>query len=90
MKPEALAKIKYGDYLELKHAAVEGMVFGRVVHISDPQLVYLDRQVVWVQVYPNMDLQNKISWDFNYLSKYVLRVIDGRNEKRMIKLLYDY
>lgn len=89
MKPEDLARIKYGDYLELRHKLGEGLCFGRVIHISDTDLVYLDRKIMWVQVHPIFDLENKITWDYEYLKKYVFRVIDQPTEKRMIKLLYD-
>lgn len=91
MTPKEIGKIKYGDYLEIKHKLLieEGIVYGKVISVSDPGLIYLDRKVIWIPIYPQLDLTDKINWDYEYLTKYVNRLVDGYGEKRLIKLLYD-
>lgn len=89
MKPEDIGKIQKGDYLELQERVTGNLCFLRVLSITDPDLIYLDRSVVLMQVHPTYDTENKITWDYEYLKTYVQRLINDPAEKRMIKLLYD-
>lgn len=89
MKLSDINKIKHGDYLEFRRFDSPDLSYGRVIHISDPDLVYLDRKIIWIPIHPLLDISNKITWDIDYLTKYVNRIIDSPTEKRMIKLLYD-
>lgn len=92
MTPKEIGKIKYGDYLEIRHVQLtdmEGIVYGKVISVTDPGLIYLDRKIIWIPIYPQIDFNDKITWDYDYLVKYVNRLVDGYGEKRLIKLLYD-
>lgn len=90
MTSEEFGRIKYGDYIELKVAAAsEIMHFGKIIHVNDPELIYLTKSIVWVQLHPLKDFRTKISWDYDYSKNYVKRLIDSPSERKMIKLLYD-
>lgn len=89
MKLEDINKIKYGDYLEIYKFQDSDIYYGKVIHVSDPGLVYLERKIIWISIHPVFNTSDKITWNIEYIRKYVKRVIESPTEKRMIKLLYD-
>lgn len=88
MRIEDIGKIKVGDYLELWDKG-NSKCYMRVVHVSDPDLMYTEREVIMIQVYPIFNREDKIAWDNNYLKKYVQRLVEDPATIKMIKLLYD-
>lgn len=85
---EELSKIRYGDYLELRHAG--DLTIGRVILVHEHRWYVEENKIIMVTVLPrDLGLDGQITWEFKILKTLLNRVIDDPKERKMIRLLYD-
>lgn len=90
MHIQDLKKLKYNNYIQINWPDnnPNQLIFGRVIHVSDTDLTYLQNTIVWTEVYPVYgNFQHH--WNYNQILKYVLKIIDDPGQCKFIKLLYD-
>lgn len=81
-----LTAIKKGDYLEVKYA--EGLMFVKVLNV-DQHHKFIGLTKIRMRVLGDHKQAGDITWDFEYLSGLLNKVIQSPSELKMIKLLYD-
>lgn len=84
---EELLKIKYGDYIELKH--YNDLMLGKVIHLQDSQISVRQNKIIFITIVPKLEELNRIPLSFEHLISYFIRIVDSPREKRLIKLLYE-
>lgn len=91
MQIQDLKKIKYKDYIQVQwpNSPPEKLIFGKVLSTVDPGLIYLETSIVWTQIYPVIDIDLQIRWDYYNILKYVIRVVEDPVQRKFLKLLYD-
>jgi len=88
---EEFKAVKYGDYLKLKGPSplYERAIFGRVVAVNDPGIVYVDKNIIWVHLGDKYKAVGNITWTFTTFSIYVEKIITSEFQKSLIKNLFD-
>jgi hypothetical protein len=86
---EYLSKIKYGDYLELKHSG--DLTIGRVVDVHYHKYYPIENKITMRTIVPQIEDAkfSQIVWTFGMLQIYLVRKIESRSELKLLKYLYD-